>query len=394
MDTSTSKDRHDSKGREKVQCLECGGWYHRLDVHLSTKHKSDVKAYTAKHPGAKTISEAASKIAGRAATAKAKAAKAATKPAPSKAEASPEGREGVYRIGAARLVKRTDVSEADRHHVPKHDKGWQMGTVEQEQLEYLGLGIQAKEPVLIVGPTGCGKSLLVEQLAAICDQPLRRLNLHGDVRASDFVGDKTVTVDPASGQAIVSWQDGVLVDAMRKGHWLLLDELDGAPAHILFVLQAVLEPKRTLVLSANHGEVVRAHPEFRIIATANTLGRGDDGGLYTGTNMLNEAFLDRFGVVITASYPDATTEADILFKRTGLSRSDCEKMVEIARKVRAAQAADTVYCTLSTRRLVAWADKAMRLGSVAKAARISVINRLSADDGKVVAGLVQRTWGG
>jgi cobaltochelatase CobS len=382
------KERYDSKGREKVQCRECGDWYHRLDVHLASKHSLDVKTYNAKHPGAPTISEAASKKASAAKTAS--AAKPVAKP---KAAEAPAPREDVYRIGAARLVRRKDLTEADKVHIPAHDKGWQMGAVEQEQLEYLALGIQSTEPVLIVGPTGCGKSTLVQQLGAICDQPVRRINLHGDVRASDFIGDKTVTVDPATGQAVVVWQDGVLVDAMRKGHWLLLDELDGAPAHVLFVLQAVLEKGHTIVLSANHGEVVKAHKDFRIIATANTLGRGDDGGLYTGTNMLNEAFLDRFGVVITAHYPDADTEADILFKRSGLNKDDCRKLVEIAGKVRKAQESDTVYCTLSTRRLVAWADKAVRLGSVARAARIAVLNRLSADDAKFVGGLIQRVWG-
>jgi cobaltochelatase CobS len=384
---STPNDQFDNNGREKIQCCECKLWYHRLDVHISQVHSLNVAQYQAKWPGAPTISEAASKVASNSATAKAAATKAAKTAAKKPAPAAPPP--DVFKIGVARLRKREGSSD----FVPPHDEGWQMGPTEKDQMESLAIGIEACEPVLIVGPTGCGKSALVQQLAVACNRPLRRMNLHGDIRAADFVGDKTVTVDPASGQAVVKWVDGILVDAMRNGHWLLLDELDGAPAHILFVIQAVLEKGHTLVLSANNGEVVKAHPDFRFIATANTLGRGEGSDMYTGTNMLNEAFLDRFGVVIQAGYPDAATEEGILHARTKLNKDDCKKMVEIATKVRKAQAAETVYCTMSTRRLVAWADKAVRLGSPTRAARIAITNRLSADDAKFVSGLIQRSWG-
>lgn len=382
---TTPADALDSKGREKVQCKLCNNWYHRLDVHLSSQHKVSVKEYNARFPGAPTISDAASEVARKGALARKK-----------DKEREEEVDEDVYKIGVARLVRRDpkELTERDAAFVPRNDKGWQMGVTEREQLEYLALGIQSKEPVLIVGPTGCDKSLLVSQLAAIIGQPLRRVNLHGDVRAADFVGAKIVSVDEESAQAVVQWQDGTLTDAMRAGHWLLLDELDATPPHIAFVLQAVLEKKGKLVITDNGGEVVKPHPHFRLIATANTLGRGDDGGLYTGTNLLNEAFLDRFGVVIQANYPDAVTEADILFKRTALNKDDCKKMVLVAEAVRKAQAAETVYCTFSTRRLVAWADKAVRLGDPRRAAKITVLNRLGADDHKYVAGLIQRHWGG
>jgi cobaltochelatase CobS len=392
--TMDPKDRFDSKGREKVQCRMCDLWYHRLDVHISTKHGIDTKEYARRYPGAPTISDAASKVA-------ASAAERRT-PAKAKAPAAPEasatvsstGEPEVYKIGVARLRMRTDLTEVAKAYVPAHDKAWNLGVREREQWEYLALGLQAQDNVLIVGPTGCGKSTGVLQLAAVCNVPLRRVNLHGDVRAADFVGDRTVTVDPKSGQAIVKWEDGVLIDAMRHGYWLLLDELDAAPSHILFVLQSVLEPGRSITLTANNGEVVKAHPDFRIIATANTLGRGDDSGMYTGTNLLNEAFLDRFGVVITASYPVPGDEAAILFGRSGLNKDDCSKMVEVAEQVRKLQASESVYATFSTRRLVSWATKAVLLGNVRRAATITVLNRLGADDRKVIDGLIQRKWGG
>jgi len=382
--SSTPHDRFDSKGREKVQCKLCSLWYHRLDVHLSKKHSTNVEAYTKDFPGSPTISDAARKQAAVAAVKKAdKTAKTAT----AKAD------DDAFKLGVARLYQRKDLTKADQHHVPTHDPHFVLGNPERERWEYIGIGIESRENVLIVGPTGCGKSAAVLELASVLNQPLRRINLHGEIRASDFVGDKTVEVDPETNQAVVTWTDGILTDAMRKGHWLLLDELDAAPAHILFVLQAVLEKGMTLVLPGNGGEVVKAHEHFRLIATANTLGRGDDSGLYNGTNLLNEAFLDRFGIVIQASYPLPNTEIDIIVERTGLNREDATKMVNVAKDVRKALETETVYCSFSTRRLVTWADKARRLGSPKRALQIAVTNRLSPSDAKFIEGLVQRYWG-
>ncbi len=385
--SSSPLDKIDSKGREKVDCKLCGGWYHRLDVHLKKKHNTSVDPYTKQFPGAPTISPAAKEAASKGASRKDNKAKAVKE---AKTLAAPV--DGTFRIGVAQIEMRKDLPVADSVHVPDHDPYFAIGRVEKDRWEYLALGIQTGENVLIVGPTGCGKSAAVGQLASACNQPLRRINLHGEVRVSDFVGDKTVEVDPETNQAVVTWQDGILPDAMRHGHWLLLDELDAAPAHVLFVLQAVLEKGMRLVLSANGGEVVKAHPNFRLIATANTLGRGDDSGLYAGTNVLNEAFLDRFGIVIRSSYPATNTERDILVDRSGIGALDAQTMVKIAHDVRRALEMETVYCTFSTRRLITWAMAAVRLGDVKKALGIAVTNRLSDQDAKFITGLVNRYW--
>lgn len=387
--SSTPHDKCDSKGREKAQCLECSLYYHRVDIHIKKKHGLTVEQYLEKHPGAVVVSEAASRAAAKTTRVKEDHAVVVEK---AKAEAFTPA-EGDFRIGVARLKERTDLDEADESHVPEHDPHFVIGDAEKERWEYLALGIQERENVLIVGPTGCGKSVAVLQLAAALGQPVQRLNLHGEVRAADFVGDKTVEVDPETKQAVVLWQDGILPTAMRRGHWLLLDELDAAPAHVLFVLQAVLEKGMRLTLAANNGEVVKAHPNFRIIATANTLGRGDETGLYNGTNILNEAFLDRFGIVIQSDYPAPTTELSILKERTGINGDDATLMIRVAQDVRTALETETVYCSFSTRRLITWAQATVRLGDIKRALKISVTNRLSPEDGTFISGLVQRYWG-
>ncbi len=285
-----------------------------------------------------------------------------------------------FRIHDAALKKRTGTSSI----IPNRDLCYQF----PPEAAYLIHAINHQENIMIVGPTGTGKSSLVMQLAAQSNTPLRRCNLNGETTVSDFLGRWTVR-----GKEMV-YSEGILPTAMKNGDWLLLDEIDAALPQILFVLQSVLEECGKLVLLEKDGEVVDPHPDFRIIATANTIGNGDETGLYAGTQILNEAFKDRFATVIYLDYPDENTETEILTQKvSSLKKTAIRRLVKCARQVREAAQREECYCSFSTRRLLAFARKYDHLGNLTTALELTVLNKLSRDDRRVVEEIAQRNLG-
>jgi cobaltochelatase CobS len=291
------------------------------------------------------------------------------------------------------LKPRDDLSPEEFDFVPKYDFDWEISETEIEKWEFYAVAVAERENVLDVGPTGCGKTAGLFQFAATLNQPVIRFNLSGDARVAQFVGEKSVEIDPDTKQAVVVWKDGILTRAMRNGWWLVLDELDACPPQILFVLHGVLEKDGQLTIAENGGEKVSPHPDFRVFSAANTIGRGDESGAYEGTQILNEAFLDRFGVVLDSDYQSEDVEVKILVAKTGVPKNRAMKMRRVAAKVRDGLRNRECECTFSTRRLIAWASKSRFLGAV-KAAQITVLNKLSADDRTFVADIVQRHFGG
>jgi len=294
----------------------------------------------------------------------------------------------------AKLCPRTDATEYDKLFIPSWDPLYEP---DWSLFSSLALCVREDLNVLLVGPTGAGKSTAVLMLASLLQQPVRRVNMHGDIRSADFLGQKVLEPDPETKQASVFFRHGVAPEAAKLGHWLLIDEIDATPAAMLMALQAMLEPGHPIVLSSNHGEVVPTHAEFRMLATANTLGHGDETGLYAGTNVLNEATLDRF-VVLRVEYPKPEQEVKILLEKGQIDLAIVKSFVEVARLVRNGYGANECYCTLSTRRLITWCKlyKHFLLASkdtttaLRKSYQLAVGNKLSPEDGKYVAGVVQR----
>lgn len=159
-------------------------------------------------------------------------------------------------------------------------------------------------PAYISGPTGNGKSTMVEQICAKHKRPLIRVNLNMMTDEEQLIGSKTLE------NGNVEIVEGPVLIAMRNGTTLLLDEIDAGSANTLLCLQPILEGKPYYFKLKN--EMIVPKEGFNVIATANTKGKGSDDGRYIGTNVLNEAFLERFAVTFEQEYPSAKVEVKIV----------------------------------------------------------------------------------
>ena len=164
-------------------------------------------------------------------------------------------------------------------------------------------------PVFITGMSGNGKTLGVEQACSETGRELIRVNITVETDEDDLIGGFRLV----NGQTV--WHNGAVIEALERGAILLLDEIDLASNKIM-CLQSILEGKGVFLKKI--GEYIKPKDGFNIIATANTKGKGSDDGRFIGTNVLNEAFLERFPITFEQEYPTVKTEIKIL---TALSES-------------------------------------------------------------------------
>lgn len=203
-------------------------------------------------------------------------------------------------------------------------------------------------PTYITGPTGNGKSTMVEQVCANHKKNLIRVNLNMMTDEEQLIGSKTLV------DGNVQIVEGPVLIAMRTGATLLLDEVDAGGANTLLCLQPILEGKPYYFKLKN--ELVTPAAGFNIFATANTKGKGSDDGRYIGTNILNEAFLERFAVTFNQDYPTAKTELKIinnLMKQFNCENAEfSETLVKWADAIRRTFEDGGVDELITTRRLV------------------------------------------
>ena len=202
-------------------------------------------------------------------------------------------------------------------------------------------------PTFITGMSGNGKTFSVEQSCAQLDREMIRVNITIETDEDDLIGGFRLV----DGSTV--WHNGPVVEALERGAILLLDEVDLASNKIL-CLQSILEGKGVFLKKTGH--YVQPTKGFNVIATANTKGKGSDDGRFIGTNVLNEAFLERFALTFEQEYPTSKTEQRILEGVSldlGLTdREFCEKLSIWADVIRKTFADGGIDEVISTRRLV------------------------------------------
>ena len=154
-------------------------------------------------------------------------------------------------------------------------------------------------PMYITGLSGNGKTMMVEQVCATEKREMVRVNITIETDEDDLIGGFRLV----DGRTV--WQNGPVVVAMERGAVLLLDEVD-LGSNKLMCLQPVLEGKPIYLKKIN--KVITPMPGFNVIATANTKGKGSDDGRFIGTNVMNEAFLERFSITMEQEYPAQKVE--------------------------------------------------------------------------------------
>ena len=202
-------------------------------------------------------------------------------------------------------------------------------------------------PVFITGLSGNGKTMGVTQACAENRREMIRVNITIETDEDDLLGGYRLR----EGQTV--WQNGPVIEAMERGAILLLDEIDLASNKIM-CLQPILEGSGIFVKKIN--KFVKPADGFNVIATANTKGQGSEDGKFIGTNVLNEAFLERFPITFEQKYPSVKIEEKILIKtleRSGKKDKDfCKKLVTWADVIRKTFFDGGVDEIISTRRLV------------------------------------------
>ena len=255
-------------------------------------------------------------------------------------------------------------------------------------------GFTHNRRVMIQGYHGTGKSTHIEQVASRLNWPCVRVNLDSHISRIDLIGKDAIKLK--DGVQVTEFQEGILPWALRNPTAIVFDEYDAGRADVMFVIQRVLEVDGKLTL-LDQNKVIEPHPNFRIFATANTVGLGDTTGLYHGTQQINQGQMDRWSLVTTLNYLSHGAESAIVLAKnpyynTEERRKTVERMVTVADLTRTAFMYGDLSTLMSPRTVIAWAQNALIFNDVGYAFRLSFLNKCDELERETVAEFYQRCF--
>jgi cobaltochelatase CobS len=281
---------------------------------------------------------------------------------------------------------------APEEHVPDLDPDY---VFDRDTTLAILAGFAHNRRVLVAGYHGTGKSTHIEQVASRLNWPCVRVNLDSHISRIDLVGKDAIVLK--EGQQVTEFRDGILPWALQRNVALCFDEYDAGRPDVMFVIQRVLEVSGKLTL-LDQNKVIRAHPSFRLFATANTVGLGDTTGLYHGTQQINQGQMDRWSIVTTLNYLPHDKEVEIVCAkarqyRTPEGRDIASKMVRVADLTRSAFINGDISTVMSPRTVITWAENAEIFGDIGLAFRLTFVNKCDELERPIVAEFYQRCFG-
>ncbi len=256
-------------------------------------------------------------------------------------------------------------------------------------------GFSHNKKVIVHGYHGTGKSTHITQIAARLNWPCVRINLDSHISRIDLIGKDAIKVQ--DGKQITEFKEGILPWAFQNPVALVFDEYDAGRSDVMFVLQRILESDGYFTL-LDKNKVVKQNKFFRLFATANTIGLGDTTGLYTGTQQINQAQLDRWEIVTSLNYLENDKEMKIILSKnknlnTNNGKETILNMIKVATLTRKGFISGDISTVMSPRTVLNWCNNSQIFNDIGYAFRVTFLNKCDDTEKKIIAEYYQRCFG-
>ena len=285
-----------------------------------------------------------------------------------------------------------DAFSKKNEFVPEIDKDYKF---DRDTTLAILSGFNYNKKVIVHGYHGTGKSTHITQVAARLNWPCLRINLDSHISRIDLIGKDAIVVK--DGKQVTQFIEGLLPWAFQNPVALVFDEYDAGRPDVLFVLQRILESDGYFTL-IDKNKVVKQNEYFRLFATANTIGLGDTTGLYTGTQQINQAQMDRWNIVTTLNYLTLEKEMEVvLAKNKNLNNSKGKEkvsnMIKVASLTRKGFIAGDISTVMSPRTVLHWAENSEIFKDIGYAFRVTFLNKCDEIEKSIIAEYYQRCFG-
>lgn len=270
-----------------------------------------------------------------------------------------------------------DVPPVDPHYIFR-----------PKELGRVLLALVTNRRAYLHGHTGSGKTTLIEQVAARLNWPFARINFDSEITRMDLIGRDTLAYD--GDRQVSQFVDGILPRVMSGPYITCFDELDFARPDVAYVMQAALEGN-SLRITEDGDRIVTPHPYFRMFGTGNTVGQGDEHGMYAGARVQSLAFMNRFSIFCKVDYLDRNQREELIKRhQPALSSPMRKQLLQYVDEHLAAFEQGDVLLPISPRGMLSAALTAVLMDDLKEALEITFLDGASEDDRQTLVGIIDR----